>query len=163
MKKVVAMVTSLMLLLTPVSASASTSTAVTHRAPVPTASHSVATTGTSQGLATNDVYARSYRSGSRAPSSRVGGSYSRYSGTYGTPYGGATTRTGLGGFGSHLFSFGSGMLLGGLMGHLFHPFGGYYGWGGGYGYHGFSIFGLLIDLLLLYVVYRIVRRLFFRR
>jgi hypothetical protein len=156
------MVTALMLLLTPVSASASTSTVVTHRAPVTTASHSVATTGTSQGPATNDVYARSYRSGLRAPSSRVGGSYSRYSGTYGTPYGGATTRTGLGGFGSHLFSFGSGMLFGSLLGHMFHPFGGYYGWGG-YGYHGFSVFSLLIDLLLLYVVYRIVRGLFFRR
>lgn len=163
MKTVVAMVTALVLLLAPVSASASTSTAVTYRTPVHTASHSVATTGTPHEQAANDVYARGYRSGSRAPSSRVGGYRSQYSGSYGTPYGGATTRTGFGGFGSHLFSFGSGMLFGGLFGSLFHPFGGYYGWGGGYGYHGFSIFGLLIDLLLLYVAYRLVRRLFFRR
>ncbi|GMA51242.1 hypothetical protein GCM10025857_25990 [Alicyclobacillus contaminans] len=41
---------------------------------------------------------------------------------------------------------------------MFHPFGGYYG----YGYHGFSLFGFIVDLILLYIAYRIVRRLFFR-
>jgi hypothetical protein len=45
---------------------------------------------------------------------------------------------------------------------MFHPFGGYWGGPFGYGYHGFSLFGILIDILILYIIFRIVRR-FFRR
>ncbi|MCL6548449.1 MAG: hypothetical protein K6T30_06035 [Alicyclobacillus sp.] len=92
-------------------------------------------------------YHSGFRSSSRIPSSWSTG---RYSGSYGT-------RTGsLFGYGTggHLFSFGTGFLLG----SLFHPFGGYYGMG----YHSFSLFGLVFDLVILYIIWRIVRR-FLRR
>jgi hypothetical protein len=45
------------------------------------------------------------------------------------------------------------------LGSLLHPFGGYYGWGPYYAYHGFSIFSLLIDALLIFIAWRLIRRL----
>jgi hypothetical protein len=93
-----------------------------------------------------------YNSGYKSPSSNVTGS--RYSGS-----GSYTTAPRSSGWGHFFGGFGAGMLFSGLFHSMFHPFG-YYGYGG---YHSFSIFGLLIDLLLLWIVYRIVRGLFFRR
>ncbi|MCL6593871.1 MAG: hypothetical protein K6T31_07835 [Alicyclobacillus sp.] len=88
-----------------------------------------------------------YRSGYRTPSASAGSySFSRPS---------ASPIPNSSGWGSHLFSFGAGWLLG----SMFHPFG--YGvWGG---YHSFSLFGLIFDLLLLYLLWRLVRWLFLRR
>ncbi len=95
-------------------------------------------------------YRSSYHSGFRAPSSRV--SKSRYSGSRST-YGSTGTRSVFGGgFGSHLFSFGAGWFLGGL----FHPFGGYYG----VGYHSFSIYHILFDIFIIWVIWRVIRRIF---
>lgn len=76
--------------------------------------------------------------------------------SYGSSYG---SRYGFGGFGSHMFSFGTGLFLG----SMFHPFGGYYGMGGYYGYHGFSILSLLFDVLIIYIIWRIIRRFIGRR
>jgi hypothetical protein len=159
LKKLVTAIAAMLLMILPVPALAATGDA--HRAPTPVATHQAAFTGASRTVANETPYIRpggSYHSGYRAPSSRVGGSrYSgQYSGQYSGSYGGTSTpRYGWGGFGSHLFSFGSGLLLGSLL----HPFGGYYGWGPYYAYHGFSIFSLLIDLLLIFIAWRLIRRL----
>ena len=56
---------------------------------------------------------------------------------------------------SHAGAFGAGMLFG----RMFHPFGGYY-----FGHsYGFSLFGFLFDIVMLYIVYKIIKRIFFRR
>ncbi|MCL6454164.1 MAG: hypothetical protein K6T78_11190 [Alicyclobacillus sp.] len=92
-----------------------------------------------------------YHSGFRSSSSRLRSapwSTGRYSGSYGTRTGSLFGY----GTGSHLFSFGTGFLLG----SMFHPFGGYYG----LGYHSFSLIGLVFDLVILYIIWRIVRRFF---
>ncbi|MCL6598893.1 hypothetical protein [Alicyclobacillus macrosporangiidus] len=97
-----------------------------------------------------------YRSGFRSPSPGVGTTR-----TYGSTYGsGGIGSSGVytaprPSIGSHLFSFGAGWLLG----SMFHPFG-YYGMGV---YHSFSLFGLILDILLLVVLWKLVRWLFFRR
>ena len=96
-------------------------------------------------------FRRSY-SGSATRSHSLFGGSSHYSGF------GSSSRYG-GGLSSHLFSFGAGFLLG----RMFHPFGGYWGYGAGYGYHHFSLFGLIFDLILLYILFRIVKFFFFRR
>lgn len=90
-----------------------------------------------------------YSTGLRSPSPSVGRSGYGSSGFGRSGFGG--------GFGSHIFSFGSGMLLG----SMFHPFGGYYGMGGGY--QGFSFFSLIIDIIILLVLWKIVRWVFRRR
>lgn len=91
----------------------------------------------------------SYHSGSKSSSSRVSGSRSGSSGY--SSYG--MGRSGFGsGFGSHLMSFGAGWFLGGM----FHPFGGYYG----SIYHSFSIFHFLIDLFIIWIIWRVIRRIF---
>lgn len=97
---------------------------------------------------------KTYSSGVRRPSSGVNRPSSSYQPSYTQP------RT------SSWGSFFGGMAAGSLLTSMFHPFGGghyYGGYGSGYGGGGFSFFGLLFDLLLIYIVYRIVRRLFFRR
>lgn len=94
---------------------------------------------------------KTYSSGVRTPSSSVKRPSSSYNNSYST----SRSSSGWGKF------FG-GMAVGGLLGSMFHPFGGGGYYGGGYG-HGFSFFGFLFDLLLIYIVYRIVRGLFFRR
>jgi hypothetical protein len=102
----------------------------------------------SQGTQATQEYAKGFHGFSR-PSTRHYSSYgSGYS--YTRPYGG---------FGSHLFSFGAGYMLG----SFFHPFGGYYGFGGMYGYHHFSIIGFLFDILILYIIWRVIRAFFRRR
>lgn len=77
--------------------------------------------------------------------------------------GGSTFRPGYGrlggGFSSHMFSFGAGWMLG----SMFHPFGGYYGWGSPLGYHHFSLLGILFDLVILWIIWRIIRFIFRRR
>jgi hypothetical protein len=159
LKKLVTAIAAMLLMILPVPALAATGDV--HRAPTPVATHQATVTGSSGAAANETPYVRpsgGYHSGYRAPSSRIGGyRYSgQYSGQYGGSYGGTTTpRYGWGGFGSHLFSFGSGLLLGSLL----HPFGGYYGWGPYYAYHGFSFFSLLIDLLLIFIAWRLIRRL----
>ncbi|MGD8188706.1 hypothetical protein ACQCN2_01780 [Brevibacillus ginsengisoli] len=99
---------------------------------------------------------QTYHSGYRSPSSNVSGSRS-----YGSNAPSYSTPKSSGGFLSHAVSFGAGALLG----SMFHPFGGGYGGYGGYngfGTHSISIFGLLMDLLLIFIAYKIIRRLFFR-
>jgi hypothetical protein len=57
-----------------------------------------------------------------------------------------------GSFWKYAGAFGAGAFLG----HLFHPFGGYYG-----GYHyGFSFFGLLIDIIMILIIIRLVKWIF---
>lgn len=95
-----------------------------------------------------------YSSGVRKPSSNVTRPFSSYQ----QPY--TQSRS------SSWGSFFGGMAAGSLLTSMFHPFGGGHFYGGGYGSGfggGFSFFGLLFDLLLLYIGYRILRRLFFRR
>lgn len=90
---------------------------------------------------------RSYSFGRSSSGSRSNG----FTHTYNTPL---YRPTHIGSsIGSHLLSFGAGWLLGGM----FHPFGGYYG----YGYHHFSLLHLLIDLALLWFIWRLIRRFFF--
>jgi hypothetical protein len=94
-----------------------------------------------------------YRTGQRAPSSNVTRNPRATA-----PGGGTAYTPGRAG------SFLGGLATGAILGHLLNPFSGF-GWGGGYGYgggfgFGFSIVSLLIWAVLLYVVYRIIRRLF---
>jgi hypothetical protein len=56
---------------------------------------------------------------------------------------------------SHAASFGLGMMIG----HMFHPFGGYYG---GHMY-GFSLFGLLVDFVIFLLIIMLIKRIFTRR
>lgn len=126
------------------------------------ASSKIAITNTASTNKGQDFVRGGYRSGSRGFSGRSYSSPSRStfgSTSRGYGYGGTSLFGTRSGIGSHLFSFGAGYMLG----SLFHPFGGYYGFGGGYGFHGFSLFGFIIDLIVLWVIWRIVRRLFFRR
>jgi hypothetical protein len=161
-KRIVARITALLmavgLMFTPVSAYAASSA-------VSDASVHQVTVTQSRGVSAHAIAFGGYRSGFRSPSSRVGSWYGSRTTrpSYGTtaPHIGATggSRSFGGGFGSHLFSFGAGWLLG----SMFHPFGGYYGWGAPMAYHGFSLFGLIFDLLILWILWRIVKRLLFRR
>jgi len=81
----------------------------------------------------------SYNSGYRSPTMRAPGStFNRGSSIM-----------------SHAASFGLGMMLG----HMFHPFGGYYGGQS----NGFSFFGLLVDFVLFLIIISLIRRLFGRR
>ncbi|NRD76800.1 hypothetical protein HPT25_04750 [Bacillus sp. BRMEA1] len=58
-------------------------------------------------------------------------------------------------FWSHAAAFGAGTFVG----SMFHPFGGHY-----YGHsYGFSFFGFLVDLLILYIIYKVIKGIFFRR
>ncbi|KPV42960.1 hypothetical protein [Alicyclobacillus ferrooxydans] len=102
-------------------------------------------------------YARGFRSYTRRSTSRSYG-YGGY-GYSGSHQGYSGSRLGYGGFGSHLFSFGAGYMFG----RLFHPFGSYYGYSGMYGYHHFSVLGLLFDLVILYIIWRVIRAFFRRR
>ncbi|MCL6517535.1 hypothetical protein [Alicyclobacillus sp.] len=95
-----------------------------------------------------------YRSGYRAPSPGVGTTRT-YGSTYGSVGGSGVYAATRPSFGSHLFSFGAGWLLG----SMFHPFG-YYGMGV---YHPFSLFGLILDIVLLVLLWKLVRWMFFRR
>jgi hypothetical protein len=56
---------------------------------------------------------------------------------------------------THAAAFG----LGAMVGHMFHPFGGYYGGS----MYGFSFFGILIDVILILIIISIIKRLFRRR
>lgn len=38
-----------------------------------------------------------------------------------------------------------------------HPFGGYYGMGSMYGYHSFGLGRLILDLIVLYIIFRVIR------
>jgi hypothetical protein len=89
---------------------------------------------------------RSYRSSTRSYGSR---SYS-YSGSSSS----RSYSSGLGsGLGSHLFSFGAGMFFAHLLSPVrYSPYGGYGG--------GFSIFHILLDVFVLWIIWRIVRRMF---
>jgi hypothetical protein len=101
-----------------------------------------------------------YRSGSQRPSSQVtnpGSSQYNYlkpqqpASTYTPP-----TQSRFGGAGSFL----GGMAVGGLLGSMFHPFGGghsYYG-GGGYS-SGFPFSGLIMDILLIVAIVWLFRKL----
>jgi len=87
----------------------------------------------------------SYRSGYKAPSSNVSRTkaYTR------------TQSSNRGSFWSHAAAFGAGTFLG----SMFHPFGGHY-----YGQsYGFSMFGVLIDILILFIIIRVIKGIFSRR
>lgn len=56
---------------------------------------------------------------------------------------------------THAAAFG----LGAFVGHMFHPFGGYYGGS----MYGFSFFGVLIDVILILIIISLIKRLFGRR
>lgn len=87
----------------------------------------------------------SYRSGYKAPSSNVSRSRSYTQ----------NRSSSRGGFWSHAAAFGAGTFLG----SMFHPFGGHY-----YGQsYGFSMFGFLIDLLILFIIIKIIKSIFSRR
>ncbi|WEG12098.1 hypothetical protein PU629_18545 [Pullulanibacillus sp. KACC 23026] len=93
------------------------------------------------------------------PHSSEARSYSHsFSRHYSTPSRSYTNR-GTSSFGrsftSHAAAFGAGMLIG----HMFHPFGGYYGGT----MYGFSFTGILVDIILLLVIVWLIRRLFTRR
>lgn len=90
---------------------------------------------------------RSYNSGYTSPSSRV-------TRTPKSILNRGTSSIGRG-FASHAAAFGAGMLIG----HMFHPFGGYYG-GARYG---FSFMGILLDIIVLLIIVRLIRRIFTRR
>ncbi|WCK52822.1 hypothetical protein PP175_15480 [Aneurinibacillus sp. Ricciae_BoGa-3] len=92
-----------------------------------------------------------YHSGYRSPSPNV-----RSGSSYTNPNTGANRSRG--GFLSHAAAFGAGTLLGSML----HPFGGGYGYGPGMG-GGFSIFGILLDILIIWIVYKVVKGLFARR
>jgi hypothetical protein len=94
-----------------------------------------------------------YHSGYRAPSPNVRNGSSSYSNPN------IATNRSRGGFLSHAAAFGAGTLFGSML----HPFGGGYG-GPGFGMGGgFSIFGILLDILIIWIVYKVVRGLFARR
>lgn len=56
---------------------------------------------------------------------------------------------------THGAAFGAGVLLG----HMFHPFGGFYG-GASYG---FSFFGILIDVIAILLIISLLKNIFTRR
>jgi hypothetical protein len=87
-----------------------------------------------------------YRSGYKSPSSSVSRS-NTYRSTQPSRRGGS--------FWSHAAAFGAGALFGGM----FHPFGGSY-----FGHsYGFSFFGLLFDILIIFIIIKIVKSIFGRR
>jgi hypothetical protein len=103
-----------------------------------------------------------YSSGVRRPSSSVTSPTRSYnpSSSY-SPYGTSSTKSGFG-------SFLGGMAVGGILGSMFHPFGYghslFGGYGGGYGYTGgFSLLGLIFDIIIAVIAFKILRRLFFGR
>ncbi|EPZ42514.1 hypothetical protein [Alicyclobacillus acidoterrestris] len=144
----------MVLLLIPTSAFASVST--------PVVSHSSATVQTA--TLTKAQHAsvqvqpirggRSYTSRSYSSRSYSSRSYSSPSYNSRTGTGTRTFGTPFGGLGSHLFSFGAGFFLG----HLFNPFGFGYAYGAG-----LSLFHILFDIVIIWVIWAIVRRMFFRR
>ncbi|MED3561713.1 hypothetical protein BIV60_20005 [Bacillus sp. MUM 116] len=86
-----------------------------------------------------------YHSGYKSPSSSVSRSKS-YSNT-------PTSKRSS--FWSHAAAFGAGTLLG----SMFHPFG-YHNYGQSYG---FSFIGLLVDILIIAIIIRVIKGIFFRR
>ncbi|MBM7691597.1 putative membrane protein [Peribacillus deserti] len=124
-------------------------------------SHSYTTESSSTVIQTRSRSRGSYNSGYRTPSRSSGSYNSGYrapsrSVTKGSTYNRSQIprRSGTGSFFSHAAAFGAGAFLA----HMFHPFGGtYYG-----ASHGFSFFGILLDILLIVVVFKLFRRLFSR-
>jgi hypothetical protein len=100
-----------------------------------------------------------YRSGSQRPSSRVtnpgSSQYNSHTTQQPAPTNTPPVQSKFGGVGSFL----GGMAVGGLVGSMFHPFGGghsYYG--GGYS-SGFSFSGLIMDILLIAAIVWLFRKL----
>ena len=101
-----------------------------------------------------------YSSGSKRPSSNV--TQRPYSNSHQTYTQSKPKSSWFGGGIGHFFGgLATGAIVSSMFSHMFHPFGGGYGYGG-YGGGGFSFWGLLIDLFLLYLAYKLIRRLFFR-
>lgn len=88
-----------------------------------------------------------YHSGYTSPSNKVtrtpNSTVNRRSSTFGR------------GLATHAAAFGAGMLLG----HMFHPFGGYYGGGT----LGFSFLGILLDIVILLVIIWLIKKIVTRR
>jgi hypothetical protein len=88
-------------------------------------------------------FGSTYHSGYRSPSTRLrtpGSTYNRGTSTFGRS------------IMTHAAAFGAGALIG----HMFHPFGGFYN--GGYG--GFSMFGFLLDILIIVAIVWFIRKIF---
>jgi hypothetical protein len=101
----------------------------------------------------------SYSSSSRGYSGSTNRGFSGLFGSRSNSRTYTSPRTGYGSAASHLSSFGLGMLAG----SLFHPFGGYYGYGASYGYYPFSGFHFILDLIILFILFRVIRGWFRRR
>ncbi|MFD1675860.1 hypothetical protein [Alicyclobacillus fodiniaquatilis] len=87
------------------------------------------------------------RLGSSFRASRSFSSRARYTSRYTSPY---RTRSGFG-FGSHFLSF----FAGYTFARLFNPFGFGYGYGVGFG-----LFHIIFDIFLIWIIWRIIRRMF---
>ncbi|WP_155837197.1 hypothetical protein [Aneurinibacillus terranovensis] len=118
-------------------------------------SYSRSYSGGSSSIHSGSSSSGTYHSGYRSPSSNVGRSNSLNNNGYN--YSNNSNRT-TGGFWSHAAAFGAGTFIGSML----HPFGGGYGYGMG-GFHSFSLIGLLVDLIILWIVFKVIGRLFFRR
>ncbi|GEO26990.1 hypothetical protein AAC03nite_27750 [Alicyclobacillus acidoterrestris] len=141
----------MVVLLIPTSAFASVSTPVVSNSP---ATVQTATLSNTQHASVQVQPIRSYTSRSYSSRSYSSRSYSSPSYNSRTGTGTRTFGTPFGGFGSHLFSFGAGFFLG----HLFNPFGFGYAYGAG-----LSLFHIIFDIVIIWVIWAIVRRMFFRR
>jgi hypothetical protein len=107
--------------------------------------HSSFSHSSSFGSHTTTTRSSTYRSGYIAPSSNVSRTRSYTQ----------SRSSNKGSFWSHAAAFGAGTFIG----SMFHPFGGHY-----YGQsYGFSMFGVLIDLLILFIIIRVIKAIFTRR
>ncbi|WP_018130268.1 hypothetical protein [Effusibacillus pohliae] len=114
---------------------------------------SISSGSTYKGDSTSQSGSGVYSSGQKSPSSNVTQKPSTPQ-PYQQPYQQPKSSWFGGGLGHFLGGMAAGALMSSLFGHMLHPF-------GGFGY-GFSFWGLLFDLLLLFVGYKLIRRLFVR-
>lgn len=98
----------------------------------------------------SDTTSKSYSSGKKSPSSNV----TQNSPQYATPQQQQRSSLFGGGIGHFLGGMAAGALVSSLFSHMLHPFGG--------GDFGFSLWGLLFDALIAFVIYKLIRRLVWR-
>lgn len=88
-----------------------------------------------------------YHSGYRSPSNNL------------TRTPGSTVNRGMPSFGRSFATHGAAFGAGLLLGHMFHPFGGFYGGQA----IGFSFFGILLDFVAILVIIWLIKKVFTRR
>ena len=113
-------------------------------------SHSSSNTYHSSGSLSSQTNGSTYHSGYKSPSSNVTNQTRQNSGQGVKP----TSKTR--GILTHAAAFGAGALLG----SMFHPFGGGHAAGG---HTAFSLFGVLLDIIVIVLIIWVVRKLFFKR